>query len=323
VSEISVSLGSTQVTLVNGRSSLTASVTNASADVERVVLGVYASPGAAAAPPTAGPVVNPVSWTTVERPLREIGPGATEQYVVSFEATGAPAGTYGLKAIAYPADRAPEEYSDRGQTLQVIVPAEPVQPPPPKRPWWIFILVAVLLAALGGVAYYLTRPAAELAMPDVAGLSQVDARNRLVDAGFTGILVTATVNQPGLAQDIAVRTEPAAGEVVAAGADITLVLATGLVEVPDLTGARDDDAAAALEALDLVPAFSGTRPGTVTSQDRTGLAPVDATVTLTIDPDEPFVPPCTPWPKCILPDVPVVEIPEQFPLDRIVVEPGF
>ncbi len=322
MSEISVSLASTQVTLVNGRSSLTASVTNASASVERVVLGVYAAPGAAAAA-TAGPVVNPVSWTTVERPLREIGPGATEQYVVSFEAAAAPAGTYGLKAIAYPADRAPEEYSDRGQTLQVIVPAAPVEPPPPKRPWWIFILVAVLLAAVGGVAYYLTRPPAELAMPDVAGLSQVEARDLLVEVGFTGTLVTATVNQPGVAQDVAVRTEPAAGEVVAPGTGITLVLATGLVEVPDLTGARDDDAVAALEALDLVPAFSGGRPGTVTNQDRQGLAPFDATVTLTINPDTPPQPPCTPWPACILPDLPVFEIPDRIQLDRVLVDPAF
>lgn len=323
MSEISVSLASTQVALVNGRASLTASVTNAASSVERVVLGVYATPGSSTPPPSAGPAVDPVAWTTVERPLREIGPGATEQYVVSFETAGAPAGTYGLKAIAYPADRAPEEYADRGQTLQVIVPAVAPAPPPPKKPWWILILVAVLVLALGGVVFWLTRSPAELAMPDVEGLSQIEARNLLVEAGFTGTLVTATVDQPGVAQDVAVRTAPAVGEVTAKDADITLVLATGLVEVPDLTGVSDTDAEIALAELELTPTFTGTRPGTVADQDRVGLAPVDATVTLTIDPDGPFVPPCTPWPGCILPERPIFEIPEAFPLDGVLIDPGF
>lgn len=323
MSEISVSLASTQVTLANGRASLTASVTNAASSVERVVLGVYATPGSSTAPPSGAPAVNPVSWTTVERPLREIGPGATEQYVVSFETTGAPAGTYGLKAIAYPADRAPEEYADRGQTLQVIVPAVAPAPAPPKKPWWILILVAVLVLALGGVVFWLTRSPTELTMPEVAGLSQVEARNLLAEEGFTGTLLTATVNEPGVAADVAVRTEPPVGEPAAKDADITLVLATGLVEVPDLTGARDTDAETALTELKLATAFTGRRPGTVADQDRVGLVPVGGTVTLTIDPDGPFVPPCEPWPSCILPDRPIFEIPEAFPLDSVLIDPGF
>lgn len=326
---ITVSVVSTLVTLDADQATVTVSVTNREPGPQRVVLGLYAVPGAvgqteappaaartgadaAAATPSGGPV-DPGSWTAVDRPLREIAPGATEQYAVSFDRTAAPTGTHHLKVIAYPADRAPEEYSEQGRVLQVVVPATP-EPAPRARPWWLYALIAVLVLAVAAVAFVLLRPRGpeEVAIPDVTGLTQAQARERLSSAGLTGVVSTATVDAPGTARDVAVGTEPAVGEPVPSDEDILLVLATGRVEVPDLTGVRDDDAEQVIAELELEPAFDGGRPGTVVGQDRTGLVPVDATVTLTIDPDvDDFEPPCLPWPQCILPDLPLREFPDR------------
>ncbi len=123
-------------------------------------------------------------------------------------------------------------------------------------------------------------------IPDISGLSQSRAREELSRAGFTGTVSTRTENAPGVAQDVAVGTEPAAGESASANASITLILGTGLVEVPDLTGQTEADALATLDGLELSarityePAAGDT--GRVISQDRTGAVAVDATVTLTV-----------------------------------------
>ena len=317
---ISVSLGATGVALSGGRAAVTASVTNGLGVAERVVVGVYAVRSAQAA--SSAPDIDPASWASIERPLREIGPGATEQYVVALEAPGVPAGTYELKVIAYPADLAPEEYSDKGQSFLLEVPPAPV-PAPRRRPWWLFALVGALVIAIAAVAFLLLRSPKLVEVPDLAGLTQLEARNRLAEDGFTGTLLTATVDEPGVAKDVAVRSEPAAGKSVQPDVEVTIVLATGFVEVPDLEGTPDTDAESALDALQLGATFSGSRPGTVTAQDRIGLVPVDATVALTIDPDEPVEPPCTPWPLCILPDRPILELPlEPIPIDPDLVSPG-
>ena len=67
-----------EVVASEGRAGATASVTNPAPVPARIVLGAF--------PPTGGDAgeVRPVSWTTVERPLREIGAGATEQFTITF-----------------------------------------------------------------------------------------------------------------------------------------------------------------------------------------------------------------------------------------------
>lgn len=146
---ITMTLSSPDVKLVNGRASLTASVSNGTPEPQRVVLGAF--------PVSSG--TQPAStstWTTVEQPLRTIAPDATEQYVANFDTTAAPPGTYLVKLIAYSADEAPEEYSDQGSTVQLVV-TPPPPPPPGKFPWWIVITGAVLVLVLIGVVFLLTR----------------------------------------------------------------------------------------------------------------------------------------------------------------------
>jgi hypothetical protein len=188
VKKITMTLSSADVTLSAGRGSLTASVTNASATPERVVLGAFtagsALPSAAAQASASAPASVPASapagpapanpdaevatkptWTTIDRPLRTIGAGATEQYEVSFDTTGADPGTYQVKLLPYSADEAPEDYADLGVVVRLVVPAEKVVPPPPKRfPWWIAVLAAVVVLLGAGVWIFLATRGPDLAL---------------------------------------------------------------------------------------------------------------------------------------------------------------
>ncbi|WP_235912129.1 Stk1 family PASTA domain-containing Ser/Thr kinase [Ruania zhangjianzhongii] len=75
----------------------------------------------------------------------------------------------------------------------------------------------------------------ELELPDVSGMSQDQARQRLESEGFNpaGFSV-ATEDVPNVAQDDVIRTEPEAGTMAHPDDPIEIVIATGNVELPDL-----------------------------------------------------------------------------------------
>ncbi|MDJ0355991.1 Ig-like domain-containing protein [Paenarthrobacter sp. PH39-S1] len=149
--DITMTLSSPDVKLVNGKASLTASVSNGSAAPQRVVLGAF--------PGSEGAAAQSATWTTIGRPLRTIPAVSIEQYLVEFDTTGAAPGTYPVKLIAYSADEAPEEYSDQGHVISLVVEPQPVVPPK-KFPWWIVIAGAALVLVIGAaVVFFLTRPA--------------------------------------------------------------------------------------------------------------------------------------------------------------------
>ncbi len=163
---ITVSLAAPQVALAGGRGSVTASVT--SADADRVVVSVVRPAGGDV--PAAEP-----AWASVERGLRPLAAGATEQFVVTFAPPpGTAPGVYEAKIVAYPADAAPEEYADRGQVVRLAV--APTTAPPPQRRrfvWWPWVLAALaLLAAIAVAVVLLTRstePPPEPAPVDLVG----------------------------------------------------------------------------------------------------------------------------------------------------------
>jgi hypothetical protein len=142
---LSMTLSSSQVGLVDGKGSVTASITNSSPTDQRVVLGAF--PGA--------PSVS-AQWTSVDKPQRTIPPGTTEQYEVRFDTTGASPGTYPVKLIPYSADEAPEDYAVLGRTVQLTVPAAPVPPPPPRKvPWILIAAAAAAVLLIGGLVWFL------------------------------------------------------------------------------------------------------------------------------------------------------------------------
>lgn len=151
-----------------------------------------------------------------------------------------------------------------------------------------------------------------LQIPEVSGLTQARARQELIGAGFTGDISTRSENAAGVAQDVAVGTEPGQGEMAAPGSDITLILGTGLVDLPVLTGQSEADALATLSGLELSSrvtyAVADGEPGLVLSQDRSGLVAIDATVTLTISEAAPVTPTAEPT---VEPTVIPTEVPAE------------
>ena len=152
MSDITTTLSSPTVSLVGGKGSLALSVTNASAEAQRVVLGAY--PVA----PAGG-----VTYATIDRALRTIAAGGTEQYVVTFDTTGAPAGAHQTRFIAYSADGAPEDYADQAKIVTLEVPAEsqPATKEKKRIPWLIIAIGAAVLVAVAVAVFFVTRPPAE------------------------------------------------------------------------------------------------------------------------------------------------------------------
>lgn len=147
MTDITLTLSSPAVALSAGTGTLAITVTNVSTTVQRVVLAAYPEGRDSAAP----------TYATVDRSLRSIAAGGTEQYIVAFDTTGAAPGSYADKFIAYSADRAPEDYADQGAVVTLTVPAAAVAAK--KRfPWWAVAVAVVLVLAIGGAALFLTRP---------------------------------------------------------------------------------------------------------------------------------------------------------------------
>lgn len=234
MSDVSVTVAARSVELGRGHSSVTASVTNESGGPQRIVLGAYGvvrAPASGSVGPTAPPA-DPAAWTTIERPLREIPAGGTEQFVASIASAAAPVGTYELKFIAFPADRAPEDYADHGQVVQVVVPETgPAPPPPKKRPWLFIVLAVAVLLLIGAVAFALTRGGSVI-VPNVVGQPSADAELALRRAGLDVAIASEIGPEP---LGVVVRQDPIANAEIPAGSAVTLVVRGGMF-VPDVTG---------------------------------------------------------------------------------------
>ncbi|MGD8214027.1 META domain-containing protein [Aestuariimicrobium sp. Y1814] len=157
---ITLTMTHATVTVVDGTAVLTASVTNDGGAPARIVLGAFGPTDQATdAGAPAGPALSAAGWTDIDRPLREVPAGASEQYRVTFTPPeGTPPGSHPVRFIAYSADQAPEEHADRARQVDVIVPAVPVVAPPPKKPWWPWAAAALaLLLVVGAVAFLVLR----------------------------------------------------------------------------------------------------------------------------------------------------------------------
>jgi serine/threonine-protein kinase len=88
-------------------------------------------------------------------------------------------------------------------------------------------------------------------VPDVKGLSQKLAKEKLIAEGFTVSEDVRTENSKDVPTDDVTRTDPKAGSVRDNGTEITLYVSNGLVTVPDLTNKTKEEAVAALDKLGL------------------------------------------------------------------------
>lgn len=141
----------------------------------------------------------------------------------------------------------------------------------------------------------------EVTVLDVAGMTQDAARRALEDQGLT-ISNVSSEDVPGKETDVAVKTEPAAGEKVKAGSAIRLVVASGYVEVPSLRGETLESATEILQGLKLsmnseTVESDEVEEGKVLDQNVSGRVAVNTTVNLQIakaPPPEPSESPSTP-----------------------------
>ena len=122
------------------------------------------------------------------------------------------------------------------------------------------IIATVLLIALlliGGSVWALTRGAAEpesVAVPNVVGLTQAEAKAQIEQAGFTWELNPDKVTSDTVAEGSVASTDPAAGTQAEKGATVRVTISSGpdSVTLPDnLVGMSPDGARKAIEALGL------------------------------------------------------------------------
>lgn len=118
------------------------------------------------------------------------------------------------------------------------------------------------------IKVYVSSGPQPIAVTDVRGLAEADARAALLAAEFVDGILT-TENSPTVAAGIVIRTDPSAGSAVKKGSTINIVTSTGLVTVPTVVGLTASEASSALQALLLqvsVTTNSGCSGGKVDQQ---------------------------------------------------------
>ena len=136
------------------------------------------------------------------------------------------------------------------------------------------------------VTYFISSGPDQVAVPDVTGQTQDQARAALEAAGLSA----GNVQQEDLPFDEGdvTKTEPIATTLVPAGSAVVIFVASGQVDLPSLLDKPKAEALAALQALKLNsstnPVESADKaPDTVLAQDRSpGLVPQGTTITLDI-----------------------------------------
>ena len=85
------------------------------------------------------------------------------------------------------------------------------------------------------VTVYVAGAPGQVNIPDVKNLSEADARARLEEENLT-VSGTETENSPDIAQGMATKSEPGAGQTVEEGSEVVLYLSTGQTTIPNVIG---------------------------------------------------------------------------------------
>lgn len=152
-----------------------------------------------------------------------------------------------------------------------------------------------LVACFGLAAYFtftVVVRSGVVKVPDVAGLTEPEAVERLSDNGLAGRRATNDVFDPAVDAGRVARQAPGGGSLVKRGSTVELVLSLGrqLVRMPELRGQPLPSAQAALQSVALevgaVPAVYVRRadesPGTVVLQDPAAGGYVDRTLPVSL-----------------------------------------
>jgi beta-lactam-binding protein with PASTA domain/predicted Ser/Thr protein kinase len=198
----------------------------------------------------------------------------------------------GRPVLATPVMSAAETMAMTGPTMRQPPAAttitRPVPPGPPERKTssWVMAVLAALgvlaVVALGiGLALAnrdngKTDTPTTVAMPNLVGKSEDEARTALAEQNFSSVTAGAPIEKENCDTPTVQKQTPAAGTQVQANQAVTYQLckAPDKVTVPDLVGFTKEAAAAALEKQDLKADFKNVdsdRPvNTVTKVDKVG-----------------------------------------------------
>ncbi|MEE2523750.1 Stk1 family PASTA domain-containing Ser/Thr kinase [Pseudarthrobacter sp. J75] len=123
----------------------------------------------------------------------------------------------------------------------------------------------------------------------LVGMTEAAARDLLRQSGLAGGDGTTRAHSPTVPVGMVISTNPGAGQTVAVGTKVELVVSTGKVAMPDLVGRTREEAEAALKELNLAAAVnevenSQVQAGVVTAQSDPPNAEVEPgrTITLTV-----------------------------------------
>jgi beta-lactam-binding protein with PASTA domain len=164
--------------------------------------------------------------------------------------------------------------------------AAPAGPPPAERRWWLWLLLLLVLVAGGLLAwYFLTRGDDKTTMPNVIGLKEDVAAQRIDDNGLKSVPRTGQSNRP---QGVVFAQTPGAGTQLDEGQTVTISISAGRQAVPNVTGLQEQQAVQQLDSAGLksqVRRVASSRPkGVVLAQspDAGVVAASGTTVTLTV-----------------------------------------
>jgi len=171
---------------------------------------------------------------------RAAAPTTTSRVSTSAAGTPSTSTSTSLPAVSSDDDRTSNDAAARKRRTAIIA-----------------TLVAIALLLIGGSVWALSRSAAEpetVAVPNVVGLSQADAKSQIEAAGLTWELNPDKVASDTVDKDSVASTDPAGGTQAEKGATVRVTISSGpdSVTLPDnLVGMSPDDARKAVEALGL------------------------------------------------------------------------
>lgn len=133
--------------------------------------------------------------------------------------------------------------------------------PAKKQKWWIWIVAGLAALAVGLVAAFFLIPTS-VQVPDVVGLSQVDAVKAIEAADLKVGNVTQRASVDVKEGQVAAQG-PKAEALVRGGSEVDLIMSSGkpLIALPDVVGMTQDEAITQLRAMGL-----NTRTSTETTQ---------------------------------------------------------
>lgn len=156
------------------------------------------------------------------------------------------------------------------------------------------------IAKGGTVTANISSGSSSSTVPDVTNQTQSAALQALQSAELTVGQFT-TQDAPGVAKDIVVSTDPAAGETVPKGSSVNIVVGSGNVRIPDgLVGKSRDDVVGQLNELKLnttvTEEVNAAPAGEVISVSASGLVPIDTNVTVVVSTGPASPTPASPTP---------------------------